>query len=125
MDKTALVGLDVEKGSKILTILDGAGLNIRVALWAFLSDYEDWRLILSSPKFDAEPKGGYRLYHRALEAAGIALEETPLTMIFSANDRFIRDLRKKYAKAKRSEGIRIYVQNVGDRFVEEAYVYRA
>jgi hypothetical protein len=125
MDKTALVGLDVEKGSKILTILDGAGLNIRVALWAFLSDYEDWRLILSSPKFDAEPKGGYRLFHQALEAAGITLEETPLTMIFSANDRFIRDLRKKHAKAKRSEGIRIYVQNVGDRFVEEAYVYRA
>jgi hypothetical protein len=124
MDKTALVGLDVEKGSKILKILDGAGLNIKAALWAFLSDYEDWRLILSSPKFDAEPRGGYRLYHRALEAAGLPFEETPLTMIFTTKERFIRELRKKYGKAKRSEGTRIYVQNVGDRFVEEAYVYR-
>jgi len=124
MDKAALVGMDVEKGSKILQILDDAGLQVNVALWAFLSDYEDWRLVLSSVKFDAEPKGGYRLYHQALEAAGITLEETPLTMIFNTKDRFIRDLRKKYGKTKRVEGMRIYVQTIGDRFIEDAYTYR-
>lgn len=125
MDKTALVSVDVDKGAKILQILDDAGLQIKVALWAFLSDYEEWRLVLSSAKFDSEPRGGYRRYYKALESAGLTAEQSPPTMIFSANERFIRDLRKKYGKTKRVEGMQIYLQNVGDRFVEEAYVYRA
>ena len=57
--KTILVGPDIEKGAKILQILDDAGLRVSVALWAFLPDYEDWRLILSGRKFDAAGlKGG-------------------------------------------------------------------
>ena len=32
MDKAALVGLEVEKGSRILQILDDAGLQVKVAL---------------------------------------------------------------------------------------------
>jgi hypothetical protein len=125
MDKAALVGMDVEKGSRIVQILDDAGLQVKVALWAFLSEYDDWRLVLSSTKFDAEPRRRYRLYHEALEAAGIGVEETPVTMILSTKDRFIRELRKKFGKAKRVEGARIYVQSIGDRFVDEGFLYRA
>jgi hypothetical protein len=125
MAKAALVGMDVEKGSRIVKILDDAGLQVKVALWAFMSEYDEWLLILSSAKFDAESKGGYRLYHEALEAAGIGVEETPFTMIMSTKDRFIRELRKQFAKAKRVEGARIYVQSIGDRFVDEGFVYRA
>jgi hypothetical protein len=125
MAKAALVGMDVEKGSRIVKILDDAGLQVKVALWAFLSEYDEWRLVLSSSKFDAESKGGYRLYYEALEAAGIGVEETPFTMILSTKDRFIRELRKKFAKAKRVEGARIYVQSIGDRFVDEGFLYRA
>jgi hypothetical protein len=91
MGKTVLVGMDVEKGSKIVQILDDAGLHVKVALWAFLSDYEDWRFVLSSVKFDAEPRRGYGLYHRALEAAGMTLEETPVIVILNSKDRFIRE----------------------------------
>jgi hypothetical protein len=125
MVKAALVGMDVEKGSRIVKILNDAGLQVKVALWAFLSEYDEWLLILSSAKFDAESRGGYGLYHEALEAAGIGVEETPFTMILSTKDRFIRELRKKFAKAKRVEGARIYVQSIGDRFVDEGFLYRA
>lgn len=38
MDKTALVGFEVEKGAEILKILDDAGLQLKVALWAFLGE---------------------------------------------------------------------------------------
>jgi hypothetical protein len=124
MDKTALVGIEVEQASRVVQILDDAGLQVKVALWAFLSDYEDWRFVISSVKFDAEPRRGYGLYHQALEAAGMTLEETPFTMIMNSKDRFIRDLRKQYGKTKRVEGMQIYGQSIGNRFIEDAYVYR-
>jgi len=125
MDKTALVGLDVEKGSKILQALDDAGLGVKVALWAVLADYGDWRLILSSRKFDAAgPTGGYGLLHDTLDAAGITLEETPTVGLFRTNDPFIRSLRKIFGKAKSVDGMRLGGQTFGDRFIEDAYTYR-
>jgi len=77
MGKTLLVdGVDLEKGAEILRILDGAGLKISVALWVYLPEYEDWRLVLSSRKFDSVrlPKA-YGLLHDALDAAGLSLEK--------------------------------------------------
>ncbi len=125
MDKAALVGLEVEKGSRMLQILDDAGLQVKVALWAVLADYGDWRLILSSRKFDAAgPTGGYGLLHDTLDAAGFTLEETPTVGIFRTNDPFIRALRKTFGKAKSVEGMRLGGQTFGDRFVEDAYAYR-
>jgi hypothetical protein len=125
MDKSALVSVDLEKGSKILQILDDAGLRVNVALWVVLAEYGDWRLVLSSRKFDAAGlTGGYGLLHDALDAAGFSLEETPPVMILNANDPFIRALRKIFGKAKSVEGMRLGGQTFGDRFVEDAYTYR-
>ncbi len=52
-----LVSVDLEKGSRMLQILDDAGLDVKVSLWAVLAEYEDWRLVLSSRKFDAKDLG--------------------------------------------------------------------
>jgi hypothetical protein len=123
VDKTLLVGPDIDKGSKILEILDAAGLRVSVALWAFLADYEAWRIVLSSRKFDsAGPIGGYGLLHDALDAGGLSLEETPPVGIFRNTDPFIRALRKDYGNAP--IGMRVRAQLLGDRFVEDAYIYR-
>jgi hypothetical protein len=125
MDKTALVSMDVERGSRILQILDDAGLQVKVALWAVLADYEDWRLVLCSRKFDAAgPTGAYGLLHDALDDAGFTLEETPPVVILQVNDPFIRALRKIFGKAKSVEGMRLGGQSIGNRFIEEAYAYR-
>ena len=40
------------------------------------------------------------------------------------NDPFIRGLRKLLGKAKNTEGMRLGLQTIGDRFVEDAYVFR-
>ena len=45
-------------------------------------------------------------------------------MILSMNDRFIRELRRIFGKAKSVDGMRIGRQMIGDRFVEDAYMYR-
>jgi hypothetical protein len=122
--KTILVGPDIEKGAKILQILDDAGLKVSVALWAFLPDYEDWRFILSGRKFDAAGLKAYGLLHDTLDAAGFSLEETPIVGVFDTSDPFIRSLRKVVGKANRVDGMRLGGRTFGDRYVEDAYAYR-
>jgi hypothetical protein len=125
MDTSALVGIEFAKGSRILQILDDAGLQVKVALWAVLAEYEDWRLILSSRKFDTDDLGdAYSLLHEALDAAGFPLEQTPPVVILHTSDPFIKALRRIFVKAKSVEGMRLSGQTLGNRFLDDAYVYR-
>ena len=39
-------------------------------------------------------------------------------------DPFVRELRRLFGKARSVEGMRLGGQMIGDRFVEDAYVYR-
>jgi hypothetical protein len=125
MGKTSLVGYDMETGSKILQILDDAGLQVKVALWAILPEYEEWRLVLSSRKFDvAGIRNAFGLLHEALDAAGFPVELTPSIVILRGTDTLVRDLRKDYAKSNVIPGTHVGGRMLGDRFVEDAYAYR-
>ena len=121
MDKTALVTSDLAIGTKILEILDDAGLGINLAMWVLLPEYGDWRFVLSSRRLDsAEP----RLIHDALEQAGVPLENTPPLMILRMTEPFVREMRRIFGKAKSVEGMRLGGQMIGDRFVDDGVVYR-
>jgi hypothetical protein len=125
MDKTVLVSIDLEKGSELLQVLDRAGVRVQVALWAHLAEYQDWRLILSTRKFDSLGiREGYRLLYESLASGGFADANTLAIMILPMADPFIKGLRAIFGKAKSVDGMRLGGQLIGDRFVEEAYVYR-
>jgi hypothetical protein len=53
MDKAALVTIDLAKGTEWLKALDDSDLGINVALWVYLTEYENWRFALSSRRLDA------------------------------------------------------------------------
>ena len=123
MDKTAVVSVDIDRGLEIVGILERAKVKVRVALWTYLSEYEDWRLVVSAPKLDSpDPRDGYRVFHDALAAAGFSPEKTPPILILPTTDPFIRELRRLFAKARSVEGTRLGGQMIGDRFVEDAYL---
>lgn len=125
MDKAAMVSVNLDMGLEIVDALERKSMKVNVALWAFLSEYGDWRLILSSRQFDSVGiRDAYGLLHDALDAAGIIPERAPLAMILPVNDPFIRDLRRRFGKTKSVEGMRLGGQMFGDRFIEDAYVYR-
>jgi len=125
MGKTSLVSFETEAGSRILQILDDAGLQVKVAVWAILPEYEDWRLVLSSRKFDVVGlTEAYGLLNDALDAAGFPFELKPTIAILRTGDPLIRDLRKDYAKSNISPGTHVGGRMLGDRFVEDAYAYR-
>lgn len=125
MDKAALVNFDLQVGSEVVQALENAHVEIIVALWLLTSEYNDWRFVLSSRRLDAvAPAAAYGLVHDTLGGAGFTLERTPPLLILPAADPFIRALRRLFGKAKSVEGMRLGGQLIGDRFVEDAYVYR-
>jgi len=125
MDKAALVSIELAKGSDILRMFDDAGLNVKVALWAYLSEYEDWRLIVASRKFDEVGMfEAYGLIHKALKNGGLTVAQFPIVMILGMKTPFIKSLRRRYGKTNSVQGIRVGNQLFGDRFVEDGLVYR-
>jgi hypothetical protein len=125
LDKTALVAADFTTGLELVQALDRSALPISVALWLYSPEHQDWRFVLASRRLDAvEPSEAYGLVHDSLGAAGISLEQTPTLLILRMSDPFIRVLRRIFAKTKSVEGMRLGGQLIGDRFVEDALVYR-
>lgn len=120
-----MVAADFTTGVELVQALDRAGLSISVALWLYSPEHEDWRFVLASRRLDAaEPSEAYGLVHDAFTTAAISLEQTPVLLILRMSDPFIRALRRIFAKAKNVEGMRLGGQLVGDRFVQDALVYR-
>lgn len=125
MDKAAMVSLDIDRGAEVLDALERAKSKVGVALWMFSSEYEDWRLVLSARQFDSlDPRDAYRLLHNSLAAVGFTPEKTPPIMILPMADPFIQELRRLFGKTRSVEGMRLGGQMIGDRFVQDAYVYR-
>ena len=99
MDKATMVSIDVSLGSELPGILGRAGLKINVALWMFLSEYEDWRLVIAGREFDSpDPRSAYRLVHDSVASAGGAAV-LPTLLILPMHDPFIRELRRMFGKA--------------------------
>jgi hypothetical protein len=125
MDKAAMVSIDISRGSEVVDALERAKVKVSAALWAFLPEYEDWRLIVSARQLDLpDLRDAYGLLHRSLAPAGFVPRNTPPIMIFPTKDPFIRELRRIFGKTKSVEGMRLGGQLIGDRFLEDAYVYQ-
>jgi hypothetical protein len=120
-----MVSVDIDRGVELLDALERAKVKVGVALWAYLSEYEDWRLIVSARQFDSpDLRDAYRLLHGSLTAAGFTPRNTPPIIILSTTDPFIKELRRFFAKTGSVAGMRLGGQMIGDRFVQDAYVYR-
>jgi hypothetical protein len=125
MDKAEMVSLDIERGAALLDALDRAKLKVGVALWAHLAEYDDWRLVVSARRFDSlDLRDAYGLLIDSLDTAGFTPRTTPPVMILPMADPFVRELRRLFAKTKSVEGMRLGGQMIGDRFVQDGYVYR-
>jgi len=125
MGKTVLVSPEIDRSAELLDVLDKAKIKVSVALWAYLTEYGEWRLVLSGRQFDsAGIREGYLLLHRTLDPAGFTPWNTPNVMILPMSDPLIKELRHLFGKSKSAEGIRLGGQLIGDRFVEDSYVLR-
>jgi len=120
-----LVTFDIENGEKVVEALDKAGKALNVAIWAKLPDYEDWRLVVASDLLDQSSEfTGYSEINEAIRMAGIPFHRIPTIYLRRMDNPMIQDLRSAYASMSDNYGMRLGSQIFGDKYLEDAVVYR-
>jgi hypothetical protein len=119
------VNFDIENGKEVIDALDRDGKTPNVALWAKIPDYEDWRLVIASDRLDqSSSRSGYTEINAAMKKAGISIHRQPTISMRSMDNPFIRDLRRAFASAADTYGMRLGGQIFGGKYLEDAFVYR-
>lgn len=125
MVKAPLVVPDLEFGKSVLRQLDAASFPISVAIWIFNREDDEWRLVIGSPLY--EKLGAQKAYQALIDALSadepIMLMDLPIHLMGNRKP-LIRELRQRYGKSTVTEGMRIGLQSIGDRWIDDAYVYR-
>lgn len=150
MAATALVNRDLEIGREILAALTKASITVNVAFWAYVPQISEWQLFIATPLVDSKgSKSAYEKVLRILHDSGIG-PELPWRRIFlrSPKDPVLKTLEDRTSYSgpidiEESENLpkgapsayyvtyaphpggtfRTLNVGVGDRFVEDAYVY--
>lgn len=125
MDTSALVSYDIENGKEVIEAFDRDDKTPKVALWAKLPDYEDWRLVIASDRLDQPSSlSGHEAINAAMRKAGISYRKRPAIYWRPMNKPFIQALRRAFASAADTYGMRLGGQMFGDQYLEDAFVYR-
>jgi hypothetical protein len=120
-----LVSFDIENGKEVIDALDSSGRAPNVALWAKIPDYENWRLVIASDHLDQSSQfAAYTEINEAMEKAGIPIHRQPTISMRPMNNPFIQDLRRAFASTADTFGMRLGGQMFGDKYLEDAFVYR-
>jgi hypothetical protein len=125
MAPATLVNFDIENGDGVINALDNAGKAPKVALWAKLPDYENWRLVLASDRLDQEsPTSGYSEINEVLRNAEIPNYKQPTILLRPMDNPMIKALRHIFGHATDTRGMKLGGQTFGDKYIEDAFVYR-
>lgn len=125
MGTAALVSFDIENGQSVIKALDDDGKAPKVALWAKLPDYENWRLVLASDHLDqSSPFSGYSEINEAMEKAQIPINRQPTVFLRPMSNPMIEELRRLFGSTADTYGMRLGGQMFGDKYLEDAFVYR-
>lgn len=123
MDNAVLVGIDIDLGAKVIAALDAAGVRISVALWMISPEYDDGRLVIASSRLDQ--RHPLRAYEKVAEVLHERFSSSPpAILILRMKDPFIVNLRSIFGQAAGVEGMRLGGQQIGNRFISNAYIYR-
>ena len=123
MAATALVGLELEAGSRVVTVLEVAGIALKVALWMSTPEFEEGRIVIASSSLDqSNPLRAYETVAEILH--GKFTHAAPPILILRMRDPFVQKLRQLFGHTASVEGMRLGGQTIGNRFVLDAYVYR-
>jgi hypothetical protein len=126
MDKPTLVDADMKAGEALLNKLDETEFDVKAALWFYMPDSEEWRLILASPTVDSDgPKKAYEKVQSELQGLdqGYELSLQNISLI-SPSDNLIKVLKSAVKTGKKISHIRFTRNVINNVFIEDAYIYR-
>jgi hypothetical protein len=126
MDKPTLVDADMKAGEALLSRLDDIKFNVKAALWFYVQESEEWRLIIASPIVDKDgPKKAYEKVQSQLQEldGGYKLSLRNISLV-SPGDKLIKALESVIKTGKSISHIRFTRNVVNGLFIEDAYIYR-
>ena len=125
MGPTVLVNTEIQAGQQVLSALDAAGLNIRTAFWARLSEPREWRLFLITPSVDVEgPRNVYSRIEKILRKGHLNFLVTQMTVV-GPHDPIAQEVRRALQPSQYGSTSALQLPNLGGSLVEDAYVYRS
>lgn len=126
MVKAILVDRDIQEGRMLVEALDRSKFILDGALWFYMSNSDEWRLLLVSPLVDRiGPKKAYTVVQSAIEDMppdfGISLNRIS---VLSPKNNLIRLLSITLRTGRGISGIRFTRNTINGVFIEDAYIYR-
>ena len=86
----------IEAGAHLTQKLDELGLPVPVAMWLFMPDINEWRLLFASPNISTTgPREVYRQIQEARKTLGAEGERIPLSVIgwIDTNHELVQQLK--------------------------------
>lgn len=126
MDKKALEERDIKEAEKLIKALDKSKFKVRAAMWFYLTDSDEWRLIIASPFVEENgPKWAYNFVQKELARLTPHLNITLKDIsVLSPKDELIKILRKGIRIGPGISGIRFSRNVINNILIEDAYIFR-
>ncbi|MCC6696530.1 MAG: hypothetical protein IT365_12935 [Candidatus Hydrogenedentes bacterium] len=128
--KEQLTDAMVDVGAELTAKLDELGLSVTAALWIFMPELNEWRLLFASPEVASE--GSRRVYGRIREAIEQIKEGAAAASLSLANISLVdadADLIRLLKLATRTgpgviNHIRFTKNVINGHFIDDALIYR-
>lgn len=117
----------VRGGAELLAQLDQGDWPVIGAFWNFEAQYNRWRLMIVSPRVDAEgPLKAYQTVGAALDKLQRPVSDRMLwnITVISPRDPIVAGLEKTASILGSIEGRRFKQQVMGRAYIDDVYVYR-
>jgi len=117
----------VEAGAQLTAKLDEMGSPIAAALWFFLPDINEWRLLFASTEVSVKgPRDVYEKIQGAIQSVGDKASAAPLSVIgvVDADHPLVSLLRTALRTGGGISRIRFSRNVIDGHFIDDALIYR-
>jgi hypothetical protein len=126
MDKKILVDSDIQAGNRLIQLLDQTNLGVIGALWFYVSEAQEYRLLLVTPLLDTEgPEACYTILQSTINNLQpdfrISLDDIS---VLSPRDRLFQLLRIGIRTGQGLSMIRFARSAINGVFIEDSLIYR-
>lgn len=126
--KEQLTGYMIDAGAELTKILDESGLPVTTALWLFVPELNEWRLMFASPEVETKgPRDVYKKIQLAVNQLGEKSAAVPLSVIglLDTNSDLVRLMKVAIGASPGANRIRFSKNVINGHFIDDALIYRA
>ena len=117
----------IEAGARLTAKLDEVGLSVAAAMWLFMTESNEWRLLIASPELPTSgPQAVYRKIEAARQALGDKVAATSMSVIglLDPADELVQLFRTALKTGSGVSRVRFSKNAINGHFIEDALIYR-